>query len=430
MREDLSVTENMVKIHLNNRSREFKDEINKLAADFASRNISGSTYSLRQIRTLCSKEIEKRVLLILDELLRHVVSANLFPTIELQNQMKEILRRLILPTSTELKDVYIRFAKNVSGNKDLDPKFEKDFTEAIAAIETNIDSFILESRRRKFPQVWEKRELPILQSIEKFELEGCYPSFKDILNDTNLDQITTEFGVQALIDGNFITGLDARTFGEFDYLEIRLLPEGRRVIGQWAGIQGWVSSDEKTRKEGPEMDENLLLFISHSSKDIDVAEAIIELLRSALNLSENQIRCTSVNGYRLSIGADTNERLRKEIFDAKIFIGLISHDSLDSYYVMFELGARWGAKKFLAPLLCPGVKPSILFEPLKSLNALSCSDSAQLLQFVDDIGEQLGIKSGKPAAFQKYIDKILTLPARSNTDEGDDEQNSFVGCVG
>lgn len=206
-------------------------------------------------------------------------------------------------------------------------------------------------------------------------------------------------------------------------MEIRLLPEGRRVIGQWAGIEGWKSYNQDLNKqrdnEVSKMEENLLLFISHSSKDVDVAEVIIELLRNALNLTENQIRCTSVDGYRLPIGADTNEQLRREIFDTEVFVGLISHDSLDSAFVMFELGARWGSKKYMAPLLCPGIQMSILEGPLTGLNALSCNNVSQLHQFIADIGKELKITPGNPAAYQKCIDEIVNLPSRHQEIKGE-----------
>lgn len=71
-------------------------------------------------------------------------------------------------------------------------------------------------------------------------------------------------------------------------------------------------NSEKTNSKS-----NIKIFISHSSKDVNIAEAVIDLLRGALNMSANQIRCTSVEGYRLPIGADTSEQLREEICDTK-----------------------------------------------------------------------------------------------------------------
>jgi len=123
---------------------------------------------------------------------------------------------------------------------------------------------------------------------------------------------------------------------------------------------------------------DLRLFVSHSAKDTAIAAALIELIRNALNLPASAIRCTSVDGYRLPGGTNTDDQLRKETLAADAFIGLVSPHSMQSLYVAFELGARWGADNHLLPILVPGVDASVLDGPLTGLNALSCDSAAQL----------------------------------------------------
>ena len=160
------------------------------------------------------------------------------------------------------------------------------------------------------------------------------------------------------------------------------------------------------------------VFISHSSRDAGLAEAIADLLRSALRLSSQEIRCTSVDGYRLPGGADTDEHLRDEIVTVPVLIGLISESSVASAYVLFELGARWGARQPLIPLLAPGVTATSLRGPLLGLNALECSSASQLHQFVSDVARHLAEVVEPPASFQRHIDlvarkapSVLTAPA-------------------
>ncbi len=100
----------------------------------------------------------------------------------------------------------------------------------------------------------------------------------------------------------------------------------------------------------PVTHKGLAVFISHSSIDAALAEALIDLLKSALGIRAEQIRCSSVDGYRLPVGVNTEGKLREEVNAATVVVGLITPNSLKSPYVMFELGARWGANRFLAPL--------------------------------------------------------------------------------
>ena len=80
-------------------------------------------------------------------------------------------------------------------------------------------------------------------------------------------------------------------------------------------------------------------------------------------LRADQIRCSSVEGYGLPGGVSTEEQLREDVNRTKVVVALITPNSLLSLYVMFELGARWGAKLPLVPLLA-GVEPNELKEPL------------------------------------------------------------------
>jgi hypothetical protein len=158
------------------------------------------------------------------------------------------------------------------------------------------------------------------------------------------------------------------------------------------------------------------LFISHSSEDSKLVERVIDLVRAALNIAADEIRCTSVDGYKLGGGANTDEALRREIHSSRAFIGILSPASLNSMYVAFELGARWGANKHLIPLLAPEVNPNALSGPLTGINALSCDNPADLHQLVSDLGGVLEIDPGPPAAYQKHIDSILEL-ASSRTEK-------------
>lgn len=98
-------------------------------------------------------------------------------------------------------------------------------------------------------------------------------------------------------------------------------------------------------------------------------QRLTQLLRSALRLAASSILCSSVDGHRLRGGAQTDQLLKQVIRDSRVFVGIISPQSIKSNYVLFELGARWGADEYMVPLLAPGTRASDLVGPLRAVNA-------------------------------------------------------------
>ena len=175
-------------------------------------------------------------------------------------------------------------------------------------------------------------------------------------------------------------------------------------------VQRAPAASESINSE-PTADQVVDIFISHSSSDLEFAKLLLALLTSALKRPAASIRCTSVDGHRLQGGADTDEQLRREVNYATAFIGVISAASLNSMYVAFELGARWGARRHLLPLLTPGVDASILSGPLAGVNALRSDNASQLHQLICEVGNLLGVEPEPAHVFQAEIDALLSVSA-------------------
>lgn len=152
----------------------------------------------------------------------------------------------------------------------------------------------------------------------------------------------------------------------------------------------------------------LKIFISHSAVDAPIAEALIEVFKKSLNLSSISIRCTSVDGYRLPGGADTGDILRREVEESEILIGLITNESLQSTYVLFELGARWGNRKPLMPILAAGATASILKSPLNNYNALNCNNESHIYQMVDDISKILDLPLERADIYRESVQNLIS----------------------
>ena len=178
-------------------------------------------------------------------------------------------------------------------------------------------------------------------------------------------------------------------------------PPGSALTRQSADLpEGTLQSREKT---------SMRIFISHSNKDVNFAKFLIDLLLKSLHLRSEDIMCTSVDGYRLQAGAPIDETLRSEVHDADLLIGLITPNSMKSAYVIFELGARWGAEKPMIPLLASGATPELLEGPLAGINAMDARYESQVYQLVEDAGDYLSIELDKTSSYASAVSALVQL---------------------
>jgi hypothetical protein len=183
----------------------------------------------------------------------------------------------------------------------------------------------------------------------------------------------------------------------------------------------WLEQKERKSRTLPARAEsppksNVRIFISHSSADIALAEALTHLLEPALRLERDAIRCTSVIGYSLPTGVRIDDQLRFEIEQSEVLVALITEISLSSTYVLFELGARWVLRKPLFPLLARGLRGTDLKEPLQALAAARCDKRGDILNFVETLSATLSLATTRPTAYERALVKLLAAsqtPART-----------------
>jgi predicted transcriptional regulator len=134
---------------------------------------------------------------------------------------------------------------------------------------------------------------------------------------------------------------------------------------------------------------SMTIFISHSSRDSELAGKLAKLFQLAFTLPAREIRCTSVAGYKLEVGADTDEVLRQEVKESKLFLALITPTSIRSSYVLFELGGRWCTGLPMFPVLGRGATSRYLEGPLGGFNALNLQHRPEVLQLLEDMERKL-----------------------------------------
>lgn len=139
------------------------------------------------------------------------------------------------------------------------------------------------------------------------------------------------------------------------------------------------------------------LFISHSERDEQLVRPMTDWLEQALDLTEENLRCTSV--YSLESGDFAPDTLRDDLHSAKAVIGVLTANSLRSQWVQFEMGAAWLQQR-LYPIRGPGLKVSHLPKPISDFTTIALCDKESMQRLLNQLAEVLGT-SINPDAEQK-----------------------------
>jgi hypothetical protein len=151
------------------------------------------------------------------------------------------------------------------------------------------------------------------------------------------------------------------------------------------------------------------VFISHAAADKILASALVDFLMSSLSLDEADIRCTSVPGHKLFVGSESATTIREELGESTVVVGLITKTAISSSWVLFELGATWGARKKLKPLVSDEVSFKELPGPLSGHHAAKLSSKSDLSQFVDEVASIVATKMRSRAKVDAAIDKLMNV---------------------
>ena len=188
------------------------------------------------------------------------------------------------------------------------------------------------------------------------------------------------------------------------------------------GITAHVEEKENQNEKYP------LIFISHRHKDSEVAKALASLLEVAFEIKADDIRCTSVDPYGLELGDRTSDRLKTEIGHAEVVLGIISPDTVESSYVLFELGASWGHGRPTFPLLVGGASFENVPSPLTELHSASLEDVANCQKLIDNLAKSTSLeeRQGFSPRVAKEIGKMAKAarPSRKKNKKKDSKPRS------
>jgi len=148
------------------------------------------------------------------------------------------------------------------------------------------------------------------------------------------------------------------------------------------------------------------IFVSHASKDVMLATALVDCIFSSMVLADSDLRCTSVPGHKLPVGSDFVSTILDDIGDSAVVVGLLTSQALTSGWVLFELGATCGSKKNLKPLVADDVDLKSLPGPLSGAHAARLSNHADIAQFLEEVSRMIGVSPRSASKIDKAIDDL------------------------
>jgi hypothetical protein len=148
------------------------------------------------------------------------------------------------------------------------------------------------------------------------------------------------------------------------------------------------------------------IFVSHSSKDKEIVEELIDILES-MGVNPSQIFCSSFEGYGIPLGSNFLDAIKSEINKNVLVLFVLSENFYSSPVCLCEMGATWVLSKDHVPVIVP----PFTFERIEGViplsQGLSINDELKLNLLRDKIVEMFQITSQSMSAWERKRDRAV-----------------------
>ena len=160
-----------------------------------------------------------------------------------------------------------------------------------------------------------------------------------------------------------------------------------------------------------------MVFISHSSKDKDFAEALVVLLED-LGMDSTNVFCSSINGYGVGLSQDIFETLRSLFNEHNLFVIFIhSPRYYKSPVSLNEMGAAWVLKTDFCSFLTSDMEFSnmsgVVNDSKISIKVNNNDAPARLTELKDKLIALFGLKNIDAIKWERkrnaFLDRVNTI---------------------
>ena len=178
-------------------------------------------------------------------------------------------------------------------------------------------------------------------------------------------------------------------------------------------------------KESTEVKKTPMVFISHSSKDKDFAEALVVLLED-LGMDSTNLFCSSIDGYGVGLSQDIFETLRSLFNEHNLFVIFIhSPRYYKSPVSLNEMGAAWVLKtdfcSFLTTDMEFGMMKGVVNGSTISIKVDNDDTPARLSELKDKLTSVFELPTIDGTKWERkrqaFLDKVLSIEYNTPTED-------------
>jgi hypothetical protein len=156
------------------------------------------------------------------------------------------------------------------------------------------------------------------------------------------------------------------------------------------------------------------VFISHAVKDKALVQEIVSLIEEGMGVPEEEIFCSSLNGYGIPNGKNFVTYIKEQLFEPKVVVLVLTPSYFESKFCLSELGAAWIKSHDIFPILVPPLKYEDVKDVLLGTQVAKIDDDIKYNELLSTLTATLDFKpksqtkwDTKRRAFLKAIEPLL-----------------------
>ena len=164
-----------------------------------------------------------------------------------------------------------------------------------------------------------------------------------------------------------------------------------------------------------------LIFISHSSKDIEIIKPFIDhILKNGIGFRNEEIACTSFVATGISPGASIPDYIKRNILGSKICLAMISKNYKSSEVCMNEVGAAWAVGNVPVQIVLPDANFDELGWLISTNKAAKINDEASLDSLMEIICNRCGKSIVTPKDWNPCKKEFLQSMEKAQSSQKDE----------